>query len=83
MDRGGRADRGMTVRWVSRETAIADYGVVITVELDDDSLSQGGAANDPARASRPAPAEDIYVRGPGCACLSGEVLHAGVEVVGS
>jgi hypothetical protein len=47
---------------------------VITGELDDDSLSYDGAANDPTRASWPALAEVI---------LSGDVPHADVEVVGS
>jgi N-methylhydantoinase B len=72
----------MTVRGVSREAAIDDYGVVITGELDGDSLSYDSAATDAARASRPAPAE-VLDRGSGYAGLSGGVSYADVAVVGS
>jgi len=42
---------------LSREAAIADYGVVLTGELDDDSRSHdAAAATNAARASRPSPA---------------------------
>jgi hypothetical protein len=73
----------MTVRGVSGEAGIADYGVVIIGDLDDDWLSCDGASNDATRPSRPALAEVISVRGSAYACLSGDVPHAEVEVVGS
>ena len=44
----------MTVRGVSREAAIADYGVVLTGEPDEDLVSYDAAATDAARATRPA-----------------------------
>jgi hypothetical protein len=73
----------MTVRGLSGQAGIADYGVVSTEEPDEDSLSYDWAANDPTRASRPALAEVTSVRGSDYACLSGDVPHADVEVVGS
>ena len=72
----------MTVCGVSRETGIAEYGVVITGVLDDDSLSCGGWAGGAPRASRPTLAVVMSMREPGYAWLSGEVPHADVEVVG-
>ena len=45
------------MRGVSREAAIADYGVVLTGELDHDVESHDAAATDAARTSRPAPAQ--------------------------
>ncbi len=68
---------------VSRGTAIADNGVVLTGELAADSLSYPAAATDAARASRPAPAEVLFDRGPGDARLSRGVSHADVDVVRS
>jgi N-methylhydantoinase B len=78
-----RPDRGMSVRGVSREAAIADYGVVLTGRLDDDLVSYDAAATDAARATRPALAEGLFDRGPGRARLCGGVWHADVDVVGS
>ena len=73
----------MTVHGVSRETAIADNGVVLTDDLDDDdSVSYDPAATDAARASGPAPAEVFSDRGLGYARLSGGVSYADVYVVG-
>jgi N-methylhydantoinase B len=73
----------MTVRGVSRGAGIADYGLVLTGELDDDSLSYDGAATDGARASQPALAEVVFDWRSGYVRLSGDVSHADVEVVGS
>lgn len=77
--------RRMMVRGVSREAAIADNGVVLIGELDDEDLvSYGAAARDAARASGPAPpAEVCSDRGPGYARLCGGVSYAEVSVVGS
>jgi len=73
----------MSVRGVSREAAIADYWVVLTAELDDDSVSYDAATTDAARASRPAEAEVVFDRGPGYARLSRSVSYADADVVGS
>jgi 2-methylisocitrate lyase-like PEP mutase family enzyme len=66
----------MTVRGVSREAAIADYGVVLTGEPDEDLVSYDAAATDAARATRPALAEVFFDRGPGYSRLSGGVSYA-------
>ena len=69
--------------WGSREAAIADYGVVLTGEPDEDLVSYDAAATDAARATRPALAEVLFDRGPGRARLCGGVWYADVDVVGS
>jgi hypothetical protein len=79
----GRAARGATVRGLSRGAAIADNGVVLTGELEADSLSYPAAATDAARASRLAQAEVSFDQGPGDARPSSGVSYAGVDVVGS
>ncbi|HEY5248972.1 MAG TPA: hypothetical protein VIJ15_11065 [Dermatophilaceae bacterium] len=68
---------------LSREAAIADYGVVLTGELDDDSLSHDAATTNAARASRPGPAGVFFESGPGFARLPGGASYADVDVVGS
>jgi N-methylhydantoinase B len=73
----------MTARGVSREAAIADYGVVLTGETDEDMVSYDAAATDAARTTRPALAEVFFDRGPGDARLSGGVSYADVDAVGS
>jgi N-methylhydantoinase B len=73
----------MSVRGVSREAAIADYGVVLTGKLDDDLVSYDAAATDAARATRPAQAEALFDRGPGHARRCGGAGYADVAVVGS
>jgi N-methylhydantoinase B len=73
----------MTVCGVSREAAIADYGVVLTGDPDEDLVSYDAAATDAARATRPALAEVFFDRGPGYARLSGGVSYADVDAVGS
>jgi N-methylhydantoinase B len=54
-------DSGRTMRGVSRSAAIADYGVVLTGEVDHD-LESHDAAVDAARTSRPATAEVFFDR---------------------
>jgi N-methylhydantoinase B len=73
----------MTARGVSQEAAIADYGVVLTGEPDEDLVSYDAAATDVARASRPALVEVFFDPGPGYARLSGDVSYADVDAVGS
>ncbi len=68
---------------LSREAAIADYGVVLTRELDHASLSLDAATTRDARASWPGPAGVFFDRGPGYARLPGGASYADVEVVGS
>jgi len=68
---------------VSREAAIADHGVVLTGEPDEDLVSHRAAATDAARATRPALAEVFSDRGPGDARLSGRVSYADVDAVSS
>jgi hypothetical protein len=79
----GRTRCSMTVRGVSREAAIADYGVVLTGEPDEDLVSFDAAATDAARATRPALAEVCLDRGPGYARRCGGVSPADVDAVGS
>ena len=61
--------RDVVWRKVSPEAALADYGVVLTGSLDDDSLSYDDAATAAERAARPAPTEVFFDRGPGYARL--------------
>jgi hypothetical protein len=79
----GRTLCSKTVRGVSREAAITDYGVVLTGEPDEDLVSYEAAATDAARATRPALAEVFFDRGPGYARLCGGVSCADVDPVGS
>ncbi len=53
--------RDVVWRKVSAEAALADYGVVLTGSLDDDTLSHDDAATTAERASRPAPT-DVVLR---------------------
>lgn len=78
-----RTLRSMTVRGVSREAAIADYGVVLTGEPDEDLVSYDAAATNAARATLPALAEVFFDRGPGHARHSGGVSNADVDMVDS
>lgn len=79
-------DPGLVVRdvvWrkVSPEAALADYGVVLTGSVDDDSLGFDAAATEAERASRPAATEAFFDRGPGYAALAGGAAHAEVDVL--
>jgi N-methylhydantoinase B len=67
---------------VSQEAAIADYGVVLIGEPDEDLVSYDAPATDAARSTRPALAEVFFDRGPGYARLCGGVSQADVDVVG-
>jgi N-methylhydantoinase B len=55
--------------------------VVLTGSLDDDSLSHDDTATAAERASRPAPTDVFFDRGPGYARLSGGADHADVDVL--
>jgi N-methylhydantoinase B len=68
-------------RKVSPESALADYGVVLTGSLGDDSLAYEAAATTDERADRPAPTDVFFDRGPGYARLSGGADHAEVDVL--
>ncbi|MBC9732828.1 hydantoinase B/oxoprolinase family protein [Nocardioides marmotae] len=71
------------VRWrkVSAEAALADYGVVLTGSVDDDTLSYDAEATATERAGRPAPeVEDAFFdRGPGYGTLAGGAASAEVD----
>lgn len=71
------------VRWrkVSTEAALADYGVVLTGSVDDDTLSYDAEATAAERAGRPAPeVEDAFFdRGPGYGTLAGGAASAEVD----
>jgi len=58
---------------VSPSTALADYGVVLTGSLDDDSLGYDAAATDARRSSvaRERGEEAFFDRGPGFRRLGG------------
>jgi N-methylhydantoinase B len=66
-----------------REAAIADYGVMVTGEPDEDLVSDDAAATDAARATRPALAEFFFGRGLGYARLSVGVSCAEIDAVNS
>ena len=57
--------RDVVWRKVSPEAALADYGVVLTGSLDDDSLGHDADATAAERAGRPAASEAFFDRGPG------------------
>ena len=73
--------RDVVWRKVSPEAALADYGVVLTGSLDDDTLGHDAAATDrtrsEARSARPEQA--FFDRGPGYAQLSGGAEVAAVD----
>ncbi|AIY19779.2 N-methylhydantoinase B [Pimelobacter simplex] len=75
--------RDVVWRKVSAEAALADYGVVLTGSLDDDTLGYDAAATATERAGRPAPAEDdvFFDRGPGYGTLSGGATAAAVDTL--
>jgi N-methylhydantoinase B len=73
----------MTVCGLSPEAGIADHGVVLNGEPDEDFVSYDAAATVAARATRPALAEVFFDQGPGYARLCGGVSYADVDAVGS
>ena len=73
--------RDVVWRKVSPEAALADYGVVLTGSLDDDSLAYDERATADERGARPEPTEVFFDRGPGYARLSGGAEHAEVDVL--
>ena len=75
--------RDVVWRKVSPEAALADYGVVLTGSLDDDSLGYDADATAAERAGRPAGvARPFFDRGPGYARLADGAAHAEVDLVG-
>jgi N-methylhydantoinase B len=73
--------RDVVWRKVSPEAALADYGVVLTGALDDDSLGFDAAATQSERASREAAGAAFFDRGPGYGRLADGAAHAGVDVL--
>ncbi|WGY03258.1 hydantoinase B/oxoprolinase family protein [Nocardioides sp. QY071] len=75
--------RDVVWRKVSPEAALADYGVVLTGSLDDDTLGYDADATTAERASRPVPAADdaFFDRGPGYGALAGGATAAAVDVL--
>ncbi|SFN94581.1 N-methylhydantoinase B [Pseudonocardia ammonioxydans] len=74
--------RDVVWRKVSPEAARADYGVVLTGSLDDDTLGHDPAATAAERARRApwSPDDDAFFdRGPGYATLAGGAPHADVD----
>ena len=72
---------GYSWRKVSPEAALADYGVVLTGSLDDDSLGFDADATAAERTGRPAAAEAFFDRGPGYAQLAEGAAYAAVDLV--
>jgi N-methylhydantoinase B len=68
-------------RKVSPEAALADYGVVLTGSVDDDSLGFDEAATTAERAGRPAAAEAFFDRGAGYGRLADGAAYADVDVL--
>lgn len=68
---------------VSAEAALADYGVVLTGSLEDDTLGHDAEATAAERASRPVPAEDdaFFDRGPGYGRLADGAAYAAVDTL--
>ncbi|MER5670408.1 hydantoinase B/oxoprolinase family protein [Pseudonocardia alni] len=74
--------RDVVWRKVSVAAALADYGVVLTGDLDDDTLGFDAAATTAERAGRAAWSRDddaFFDRGPGYASLAGGAAHADVD----
>ena len=69
--------RDVVWRKVSPEAALADYGVVLTGSLDDDSLGHDADATAAERAGRPAASEAFFDRGPGYARLAAGATSGG------
>jgi N-methylhydantoinase B len=80
-----RRDPALVVRdvvWckVSPEAALADYGVVLTGAVEDDSLGFDAEATAAERVARPATGPAFFDRGPGYGRLAGGAAHADVDV---
>ncbi|MFP5068997.1 hydantoinase B/oxoprolinase family protein [Pseudonocardia nantongensis] len=74
--------RDVVWRKVSPEAAFADYGVVLTGSLDDDTLAHDATATATERAGRSAwsKTDDAFFdRGPGYAALAAGAPHAEVD----
>jgi N-methylhydantoinase B len=73
--------RDVVWRKVSPDAALADYGVVLTGSLDDDTLGYDERATAAERAGRERSDEAFFDRGPGYAELAAGAPHAAVDVV--
>lgn len=74
--------RDVLWRKVSAAAALADYGVVLTGDLDDGTLGFDTGATTAERAGRAAWSRDddaFFDRGPGYATLAGGAAHADVD----
>lgn len=74
--------RDVLWRKVSAAAALADYGVVLTGDLDDGTLGFDTGATTAERAGRAAWSRDddaFFDRGPGYATLAGGATHADVD----
>jgi N-methylhydantoinase B len=71
--------RDVVWRKVSPDAALADYGVVLTGSLEDDSLGFDAGATEAERAGRPAASEAFFDRGPGYARLADGAAAADVD----
>ncbi len=74
--------RDVLWRKVSAAAALADYGVVLTGDLDDGTLGFDAGATTAERADRAAWSRDddpFFDRGPGYATLAGGAAHADVD----
>ena len=74
--------RDVVWRKVSPEAALADYGVVLTGSLDDDTLGHDPTATASERYGRPREADQpFFDRGPGYAGLADGTTYAAVDRV--
>jgi N-methylhydantoinase B len=64
---------------VSAESALADYGVVLTGAVESDDLGYDAQATATERAGQPRSAESFFDRGPGYTRLSGGAAYADVD----
>ncbi|WP_082375603.1 hypothetical protein [Pseudonocardia sp. HH130629-09] len=74
--------RDVLWRKVSAAAALADYGVVLTGDLDDGTLGFDAGATTAERACRAVWSRDddpFFDRGPGYATLAGGAAHADVD----
>jgi N-methylhydantoinase B len=68
-------------RKVSPEAALADYGVVLTGDVESDDLGYAAEATRAERAGRTTSAEAFFDRGPGYAHLAGGAAYADVDLL--
>jgi N-methylhydantoinase B len=71
--------RDVVWRKVSPRAALADYGVVLTGSLEEDSLGYDAERTRLERSGRPREQEAFFDRGPGYARLAGGAVTAEVD----